>query len=178
MKFNFNSFFKSKQDKEIPPITEDDDNLGFTKIELEEYDKNVKFYYTNILNSLILYTYNVEKLDKMTPILIDPLTELYEELDYAFLPVLFETVFRNKLLDESFKEELLLFKKKVDDIPVELWDWELLDTNEIWIKIRIDAENILNKLNIKTRIYNTDYTTIISNTGKKIDFKKRFFTFT
>lgn len=171
MKFNFNSFFKSRQDKEIPPITEDDDDLGFTKIELEEYDKNVKFYYTNILNSLILYTYNVEKLDKMTPILIDPLTELYEELDYAFLPVLFETVFRNKLLDESFKEELLLFKKKVDDIPVELWDWELLDTNEIWIKIRIDAENILNKLNIKTRIYNTDYTTIISNTGKKIDFK-------
>jgi len=167
MKFNFNSFFKSKQDKEIPPITEDDDNLGFTKIELEEYDKNVKFYYTNILNSLILYTYNVEKLDKMTPILIDPLTELYEELDYAFLPVLFETVFRNKLLDESFKEELLLFKKKVDDIPVELWDWELLDKNEIWAKIRIDAENILNKLNIKTRIYNTDYITIISNTGKK-----------
>ncbi|WP_102980637.1 hypothetical protein [Chryseobacterium scophthalmum] len=171
MKFNFNSFFKSKQDKEIPPITEEYDNLGFTTIELEEYDKNVKFYYTNILNSLILYTYNVEKLDKMTPILIDPLTELFEELDYAFLPVLFETVFRNKLLDESFKEELLLFKKKVDDIPVELWDWELLDTNETWIKIRIDAENILNKLNIKTRIYNTDYTTIISNTGKKIDFK-------
>ena len=170
MKFNFNSFFKSKQDKEIHPITEDDDNLGFTKIELEEYDKNVKFYYTNILNSLIIYTYNVEKLDKMTPILIDPLTELYEELDYAFLPVLFETVFRNKLLDESFKEELLLFKKKVDDIPVEIWDWELLDTNEIWIKTRIDAENILNKLNIKTRIYNTDYTTIISNT-EKIDFK-------
>lgn len=167
MKFNFNSFFKSKQDKEIPHITEDDDNLGFTKIELEEYNKNVKFYYTNILNSLILYTYNVEQLDKMTPVLIDPLTELYEELDYAFLPVLFETVFRNKLIDESFKEELLLFKTKVDDIPVELWDWELLDKNEIWAKIRIDAENILNKLNIKTRIYNTDYITIISNTGKK-----------
>lgn len=167
MKFNFNIFSKSKQNKEIPPVTEDDDNLGFTKFEMEEYDKNVKFYYTNILNSLILYTYNVEKLDKMTPILIDPLTELYEELDYAFLPVLFETVFRNKLLDESFKEELLLFKKKVDDIPVELWDWELLDTNEIWAKIRIDAENILNRLNIKTRIYNTDYTTIIPNTEKK-----------
>lgn len=167
MKFNFSIFSKSKQNKEIRSVTEDDDNLGFTKFEMEEYDKNVKFYYTNILNSLILYTYNVEKLDKMTPILIDPLTELYEELDYAFLPVLFETVFRNKLLDESFKEELLLFKKKVDDIPVELWDWELLDTNEIWAKIRIDAENILNRLNIKTRIYNTDYTTIIPNTEKK-----------
>lgn len=171
MKFNFSIFSKSKQNKEIPPVTEDYDDSGFTKFEMEEYDKNVKFFYTNIVNSLILYTYNVEQLDKMTPVLIDPLTELYEELDYAFLPVLFETVFRNKLLDESFKEELLLFKKKVDDIPVELWDWELLDTNEIWAKIRIDAENILNKLNIKTRIYNTDYTTIISNTGEKINFK-------
>lgn len=138
---------------------------------MEEYDKNVKFYYTNIVNSLILYTYNVEQLDKMAPILIDPLTKLYEELDYVFLPVLFETVFRNKLLDESFKEELLLFKKKVDDIPVEIWDWELLDTNEIWIKIRIDAENILNKLNIKTRIYNTDYTNVIFSKGQKINFK-------
>lgn len=170
MKFNFNSFFKSKQGKEIHPIIEDYDNLGFTKTELEEYDKNVKFYYTNIVNSLILYTYNVEQLDKMAPILIDPLTELYEELDYAFLPVLFETVFRNKLLDESFKEELLLFKKKVDDIPVEIWDWELLDTNGIWIKIRIDAENILNKLNIKTRIYNTDYTNVIFSKGQKNKF--------
>lgn len=167
MKFNFNIFSKSKQDKEIHPVTEDYDDSGFTKFEMEEYDKNVNFFYTNIVNSLILYTYNVEQLDKMTPILIDPLTELYEELDYAFLPVLFETVFRNKLIDESFKEELLLFKKKVDDIPVELWDWELLDTNEIWATIRIDAENILNKLNIKTRIYNTDYTTIISSTGEK-----------
>lgn len=84
MKFNFNSFFKSKQNKEIRPVTEDYDDSGFTKFEMEEYDKNVNFFYTNIVNSLILYTYNVEQLDKMVPILIDPLTELYEELDYAY----------------------------------------------------------------------------------------------
>ncbi len=137
------------------------DYLGYTKEELAEYDKHVNFYYTNIINSLILYTYNVKQLDKMAPILIDPLTELYEELDYAFLPVLFETVFRTKLIDESLRSELLLFKKKVDDIPVEIWNWDLLDTHEIWKKIRFDAEILLNKLNIKTRDYNTDYTTII-----------------
>ncbi|WP_050380783.1 hypothetical protein [Chryseobacterium sp. Hurlbut01] len=161
MKFNFSNLFKINVEKESLDNDEQVDSLGFTKTELEEYDKNVNFYYTNIVNSLILYTYNVEQLYEMAPILIDPLTELYEELDYAFLPVLFETVFRNKLINENYKEELLNFKVEVDQIPVELWDWEILDTNEVWYKIRIDAENLLNKLNIKTRIFNTDFTTII-----------------
>lgn len=164
MKFNFNNLFKSKKKKEIPVIIDNLDNyedLGFTKTELEEYDKNAHFFYTNIINSLILYTYNVKQLDDMAPVLIDPLTELYEELDYAFLPVLFETVFRNKLIDESYKEELLSFKIKVEQIPDELWDWEVLDINETWTKIRIDARNLLNRLNINTRVYNADYTTII-----------------
>jgi hypothetical protein len=96
MKFNFSNLFKINVEKESLDNDEQVDSLGFTKTELEEYDKNVNFYYTNIINSLILYTYNVEQLYKMAPILIDPLTELYEELDYAFLPVLFETVFINK----------------------------------------------------------------------------------
>ncbi len=161
MKFNFSNLFKINVEKESLDNDEQVDSLGFTKTELEEYDKNVNFYYTNIVNSLILYTYNVEQLYEMAPILIDPLTELYEELDYAFLPVLFETVFRNKLINENYKEELLNFKVEVDQIPVELWDWEILDTNEVWYKIRIDAENLLDKLNIKTRIFNTDFTTII-----------------
>ncbi|NMR34118.1 hypothetical protein HIO71_07815 [Chryseobacterium aquaticum] len=161
MKFNFSNLFKINVEKESLDNDEQVDSLGFTKTELEEYDKNVNFYYTNIVNSLILYTYNVEQLYEMVPILIDPLTELYEEVDYAFMPVLFETVFRNKLINENYKEELLNFKVEVDQIPVELWDWEILDTNEVWYKIRIDAENLLNKLNIKTRIFNTDFTTII-----------------
>ncbi|MGU3376850.1 hypothetical protein [Chryseobacterium sp. M5A1_1a] len=137
------------------------DNLGFTQEELAEYDARVDFFYINIINSLILFTYNIEELDKMTPILIDPLTELYEELDYAFLPVLFETVFRNNLIDISFKEELLGFKKKVDDIPNEIWDWAFLNTHEVWKNIKHDAEDLLTRMNIKTRVYNADYTIII-----------------
>ncbi|MBP2616178.1 hypothetical protein [Chryseobacterium jejuense] len=137
------------------------DNLGFTQEELAEYDERVDFFYTNIINALILFTYNVEELNKMTPILIDPLTELYEELDYAFLPVLFETVFRNKLIEASLKEELLLFKKKIDDTPNEIWDWEFLDAHEFWKNIRLDAEKLLHKMNIETREYNAEYTTII-----------------
>lgn len=170
MKFNFfNKLFRSKQDKSTLQNDKKIENpeefydFGLTQDELLCYDKNVNFYYTNIINSLILYTYDTKQLDDMAPILIDPFAELYEELDYAFLPILFESVFRNKLIDENLKEELLMFKKKVDEIPVELWDWEILDTSEIWKEIRINAEGLLNKLNIETRVYNTEYTTILFN---------------
>jgi hypothetical protein len=164
MKLNFfNNFFSTTKQKDEPENENVTENLdvGFTEEELLEYDKHVDFYYTNIINSLILYTYNVDQLDEMAPILIDPLAELYEELDYAFIPVLFETVFRNKRINESFKEDLLPFKKNVDDIPVEIWDWDFLDQHETWKNIRIEAEMLLNKLNIETRTYNIDYTTIL-----------------
>jgi len=170
MKSEFFKFLTSKEEKEIQKegnseeISEKEEYIdsGFTKEELAGYDENARFFYINLINSLILYTYDIEKLDKMAPVLFDPLAELYEELDYAFLPVLFETVFRNKLIDENFKEDLLIFRKKVEDIPAELWDWDVLDSSDIWQHIRIDAEDLLNKLKIETRTYNTDYTTIIS----------------
>ncbi|MBB6329541.1 hypothetical protein HNP24_000491 [Chryseobacterium sediminis] len=165
MKFNFlNKFFLPQKEKASEKDVVED--IGFTDEELlqEEklqYDEHVDFYYTNIINSLILCTYNADQLDGMAPILIDPLTELYEELDYAFIPVLFETVFRNKRIDESLKEDLLQFKNEVDEIPVEIWNWDFLDKHEKWGNIRIESEKLLNKLHIETRIYNTTYTTIL-----------------
>lgn len=161
-----NKIFSLQKKKEKPKNENVTNDRWFTEEELLQekmlqYDKHVDFYYANIINSLILYTYNVNQLDEMAPILIDPLTELYEELDYAFIPVLFDSVFRNKRIDESFKEDLLQFKKTVDDIPVEIWDWDFLDQHETWKNIRLEAEILLNKLNIETRTYNTDYTTIL-----------------
>ena len=165
MKFNF---FKSNNKNLTPNKKEEVDDIGFNQSELEEYDKHADFYYTNLINALILYTYNEKELDKMTPILIDPLTELYEELDYAFTPILFKTVFKNNLIDNQFKDILLEFKAKVDKIPNEIWDWKLLDNNETWLSIRREANQILDKLEIKSRTYNTDYTNIISNEGDVI----------
>lgn len=45
---------------------------------------------------------------------------------------------------------------------------EILGNNETWISIRREADQILNKLEIKSRTYNTDYTNIISNDGEVI----------
>ncbi|HLV51519.1 MAG TPA: hypothetical protein VKY44_06150 [Flavobacterium sp.] len=154
-------FFKSKSRKieteSLSNEPEEIDKLGFTKSELLEYDKSVDFYYTNLINSLILFTYNSSKLEKMRPILVDPLTELYEELEYAFLPVCFETVFRNKKINREFKEELLNFKKQVEEIPNEIWDYEFIDKYEIWQEVKKSAENILSNIGIEHRVFDEKY---------------------
>jgi hypothetical protein len=133
-----------------------------------EYDQHVDFYYANMINSIILYTYNSSKLNEMTPILVDPLTELYEELDYAFTPVCFETIFRVGRINHSFKNELLAFKKEVDKIPTEFWKWEFLDHHEKWIMIREQANILLDKLGVLHRNYNDDNMIIYDNEGHVI----------
>lgn len=130
-----------------------------------EYDKHVDFYYTNIVNSIILFTYDSAELDEMAPILIDPLTELYEELEYAFTPVCFETVFRVGLIKNSLKNELLTFKKEVDEIPNEIWDYEFIDNHETWATIRQKSNVLLDKLGVSSRTYNDDFTTICDVDG-------------
>lgn len=108
----------------------------------------------------------------MTPILIDPLTELYEELEYAYTPVCFDTVFTVGLIDHSFKDELLEFKNAIDDLPKEIWDWKHLDNHETWITIRQNANVLLDKLKVSSRTYNEDYTTIYYPDGSVFEKKK------
>lgn len=130
-----------------------------------EYNKHADFYYTNIVNSIILFTYYSAKLKEMAPILIDPLTELFEELEYAFTPVCFETVFRVGKIENSFRNELLTFKKEVDLILIEIREYEFIDNHETWIDIRKKSNLLLEKLGVKTRTYNDNYTTIYDKTG-------------
>lgn len=138
---------------------------SFVENEEIEYNKHADFYYTNIVNSLILFTFESVKLKEMTPILIDPLTELFEELEYAFTPDCFETIFRVGKNDSSLKNELLAFKNEVDSIPIEIREYEFIDNHETWIDIRKKSNILLEKLGEKTRIYNDDYTTIYDKKG-------------
>jgi len=130
-----------------------------------EYDKHADFYYTNLINALVLFSLNVEELEKLASPVFNPLTELESEIDYAFTPVCFETIFRSGIIDISYKNELLSFKKWTDDIPSEIWDWDFIDFNETWIVTRQKANELLDKLGVKSRTYNYDYTTIYDNEG-------------
>ncbi|MBK7138276.1 MAG: hypothetical protein IPH74_04285 [Bacteroidetes bacterium] len=163
-----NNFFKTKSNSEKQLKSEFINAENLEESELLQYDKNVDFFYTNLINSLILFTYNSEELEKMEFILIDPLTELYEEMDYAFLPVCFETIFRNNIIEDKYKEEFVNFKKLVNEIPNEIWDYEFIGKNKKWMEIKNNAENLLNKLKVETRVFNTNCHKIITNEGKTI----------
>ena len=159
MKINLKSIFGIKSKSINKPSVEQ------KEIESNQY---VDFYYTNIINSIILFTYDANKLDKMAPILIDPLVELYEELEYAFTPDCFETVFSVGLIDRSFENALLTFRKEVDEIPSEIWDWEFVVNHEKWFEIRQKANSLLEQIGVTSRTYNVDFTTIYGNDGKII----------
>ena len=133
-----------------------------------EYDKHVDFYYTNLINSIILFSLTSDKLEKLAARTFDPIFELESEIDYAYTPVCFDTIFRNGIINNSLKTELLEFKKQTDDIPKEIWDWEFLDNHKIWTDIRQKANNLLDKLGVTSRTYNDDYTTIYDNEGNII----------
>ena len=164
MRLNWKSIFGEKKNST--------NNSSLDKDEVDSY-QHVDFYYTNIINSIILYTYDSVKLEEMAPILIDPLTELYEELEYAFTSDCFDPVFEVGLIDNSFKNELLEFKADVDKIPTEIWGWEFLDEHEVWISTRQNANSLLDKLGVTTRTYNDDYTTIYDNSGNIIHKGKK-----
>ncbi|MDH4472932.1 MAG: hypothetical protein QE487_10005 [Fluviicola sp.] len=127
MKLTWKSLFKNKVS------STENSSVG---IEETDYGKHVDFYFTNVINSLILFTYDSVKLEEMAPVLIDPLTELYEELQFACTPVCLDTVVRMELITDSMKDELLVFKKEIEEIPTEIWEWEFLDQHETWLITR------------------------------------------
>ncbi|MNU49988.1 hypothetical protein D3C71_389440 [compost metagenome] len=129
------------------------------------YDQFVDFYFSNLINSLILFSLSKEDLEKLIAIAFDPIFELESEIDYAFLPVCFETVFRNGKLSQSVKQDLVDFKLKTDAIPREVWDWEYLETHGSWISIRTEANLLLDKIGITHRTYGDDYTTVYDVDG-------------
>ena len=164
MKLNWKSIFRSKN-----PSSE----LKSEEFNDEYYDKHVDFYYSNLINSLILFTFKTDKLEELAGPVFDPMAELETEIDYAFTPVCFETIFRNGLIDESSKSELLSFKKKTDEIPAEIWEWEFIDNHDTWIEIRKEANELLDKLGVSSRKYTEDYTTVYDNKGNVIKKGKK-----
>ena len=150
MKINFKSIFGLKT-KSTVKLSVDKDGI--------DYDKHVDFYYSNLINSLILFTLTTNDLEKHAGPVFNPISELDSEIDYAFIPVCFDTIFRNELIDNSFRNELLEFKKSTDEIPSEIWDWEFIDNHETWISIRQKANVLLDKLCVSNRTYN-DHSTL------------------
>jgi hypothetical protein len=156
MKINWTSLFGNKKSPKDKDSSETDEI---------EYDKHADFYYTNLINSLILFSLTAKELQKMAGPVFNPLSELETEIDYAYTPVLFDTIFRKGLIDKSYRSELLSFKKLTDDIPSEIWNFESMEKEQTWALIRQKANALLDILGVKSRTYNEDYTTVYGKDG-------------
>ena len=122
------------------------------------YDDNAKVYYRSLVNTLILYSMNVAGLDRLAGPTFNPLTELETELDFAFTPVIFETVFRNQFIEANMKDKLLAFKDDVNTIPNEIWGYPFVDCHPKWIHLHNSADRLLTMMGITTRTYSEYYT--------------------
>lgn len=165
MKINLKSLFQFKKKPVKESISE--------CMSEADFDQYVDFYYTCLINAIILFSLNVSQLEELAESAFDPLFELECEIDYAFTPVIFDTVFRTKKIDISLREELLDFKKQVDEIPSELWEWEYLGTHQVWNEVRANANLLLDKLEITNRSYNSEYLTIYDTEGNAVLKKEK-----
>ncbi len=128
-----------------------------------DHDQYVGFYYTNLINSLILFSLTKEELEKLEGPGFDVMFELYSEIDYT--PVCFETVFRTGNIDLSFREELLDFRGQVENVYNQIWEWEYVGSHPLWLALKERSNDMLNRLGIDHRTYNEDYLTVYDQDG-------------
>ncbi len=120
-----------------------------------------EYYYSCLYNSLVLFAATPQYLESLGSPVFNPLTELEAEFDYAFGDFVFEQNFKNNKVKESLRNDLIKFKEKVNNISSEIWTLEKIATESIWMDIRNNANEILNKMGEKRREYDFSFTTII-----------------
>jgi hypothetical protein len=128
--------------------------------------RKVDFYYSNLVNALILFASTPEYLESLDGPIFNALFELETEIDYVYMSVLFNELFTLGLVDEFLRPELESFKTKVDNTSNDLWTWDAIYSNPHWQDLRSDANGLLNKLGVETRIYSEDFTTTIGSDGR------------
>lgn len=66
------------------------------------------------------------------------------------------------------------FKKEVDEIPNEIWDYEFIDNYETGAAIRQKSNSLHNKHGVISLTYNDDYITIYDNKGNVVHKGKKY----
>ena len=123
-------------------------------------DEQIEYHYSNIYNSLILFANSVDYLKSLDAPAFDPIFELESEFDIGFSDYSLNTNLENQKITQFQFDNLVKFKNKVYNIEPEFWNYESLETNNVWKEIRSDADKLLNELGITRRTYNFDFTTI------------------
>jgi hypothetical protein len=123
--------------------------------------EQIAYQYSCIYNSLVLFANTVDYLKSLSAPTFDPIFELESEFDIGFNDYTLDKNLENGTIKESLKQDLLDFKKSVDNVPSQLSNYEDLDTHETWKNIRDHANILLTKMGETRREYDHGFTTII-----------------
>lgn len=144
-------------------VAESDDSEKNRRLNEQE---QIAYSYSCVYNSLVLFANSVDYLKSLSAPAFDPLFEIESEFDLGFSGYHLEKNFENGTIKENMKPDLLDFKRYVLEIPSELWNYEALESHEIWKKIRAQAGLLLDRMGETNREYNHDFTTIIGVNNK------------
>lgn len=118
----------------------------------KEYSiKEKNHFYNCLLNSLVLFSCEKEYFESLISPTFAPLFELETEIDYAFMPVVFNNGCDFGNIKQNLKSRLIEFKQEVDKLPDKIWEWEELYENKEWIKIRQESKKLLVELGEENR---------------------------
>jgi hypothetical protein len=123
--------------------------------------EQIAYQYSCVYNSLVLFANTVNYLKSLSAPAFDPMFELESEFDIGFTDYTLDKNFENGTIKENLKQDLLDFKKSVNDVPSHLWNYDDLDTHETWKNIRSQANILLTKMGETRREYDHGFTTII-----------------
>ncbi len=108
--------------------------------------KEKAFFYSCLLDSLVLFSSEKEYFESVISPIFKPIFELDTEFSYAFLPIVFENACDYGEINEDTKSRLQKFKEAVENLPSEIWRWEALYANNEWLKIRKESISLLEEL--------------------------------
>lgn len=123
-------------------------------------EQQIEFHFSNIYNSLILFANSTEYLKSLENETFDPLFELEDEFQIGFSEFSLNINLENKKINQEQLEKLLIFKSKVEKLPTCDWTFESIEKSTEWKEIKSDANNLLDLLRVKTRVYNSAFTSI------------------
>lgn len=141
-------------------VDSSEESNGYKPKQLNEQEQ-IAYQYSCVYNSLVLFANTVDYLKSLSAPTFDPIFELESEFDIGFTDYTLDKNFENGTIKESMRQELLDFKKSIDDVPSQLWNYDDLDTHETWKNIRSHANILLTKMGETRREYDHGFTTII-----------------
>ena len=123
--------------------------------------KEEKVAYTNLCNALTLFAANFEYLKSIDAPDFDIEFELPSEFDIGLTIENINYLETQNIISNTVKHDILELRDYLLEIPDSFWTFDELETNPIWNRARVMANEILDDLGFTDKNYDFSHTKTI-----------------